>query len=140
MKYDEISITVRFSEIDAYNVAWHGNYVNWMEMGRIALASRFGLDPFQLSQAGFMGPVISLEIKYLRPARYNDELIVKTTLRNTPTATLEFISEIVDANGTKLATGRTVHALTDNAGVLQYQLPQAIAERIQRMTDWLGEQ
>ena len=67
-------------------------------------------------------------------------MIVKTTLRNTPTATLEFISEIVDANGTKLATGRTVHALTDNAGVLQYQLPQAIAERIERMTDWLGEQ
>ena len=46
----------------------------------------------------------------------------------------------MDANGTKLATGRTVHALTDNAGVLQYQLPQAIAERIERMTDWLGEQ
>lgn len=137
MKYDEINIIVRFSEIDVYNVAWHGNYVNWMEMGRIALASRFGLDPFQLSEAGFMGPVISLEIKYLRPARYNDELTVRTSLRDTTTATLEFISEIVDASGTKLATGRTVHALTDNTGVLQYQLPPAIAERVASMRTWL---
>ena len=44
MRYHETKITVRFNEIDAYRVAWHGHYVAWMEIGRNALAGRFDLD------------------------------------------------------------------------------------------------
>ena len=137
MKYHQTQIKVRFNEIDAYQVAWHGHYVSWMEIGRTALASQFGLDPFNLSKEGFLGPVISLEIKYLRPARYNDELTIKTSLARTETATLEFVTEIVDQSGCRLATGTATHALTDLDGVLQFQLPDRLAERILNMQEWL---
>jgi len=137
MRYHETNITVRFNEIDAYRVAWHGHYVAWMEIGRSALAGQFGLDVFQLTALGYLGPVIALELKFLRPARFNDLLTIRTTLRRTATATLEFVTTIVGADGTKCATGVTTHALTDLNGVLQFQLPGEIAERINRMLAWL---
>ena len=133
MKYHETNITVRFNEIDAYRVAWHGHYVAWMEIGRNAMAGRFDLDAFQLAALGYLGPVVALELKFLHPARFNDELTIRTTLRRSETATLKFATIILDRDGKKLATGTTTHALTDMAGVLQFQLPPLIAERIERL-------
>lgn len=137
MNYHETALTVRFNEVDAYQVAWHGHYVAWMEIGRSELAGRFGLDAFQLGALGYLGPVVALEIKYLRPARYNDVLTVRTTLIPSETATLVFESVILDPDGKKLATGLTRHALTDLDGVLQFQMPPAVAERVERMKAWL---
>ena len=137
MRYHETKITVRFNEIDAYRVAWHGHYVAWMEIGRNALAGRFDLDAFQLAALGYLGPVIGLELKFLRPARYNDELTIQTTLRRTETATLEFVTTIVGPDGARLASGTTTHALTDLDGVLQFQLPTVISERVDRLLAWL---
>jgi len=137
MKYHETKIRVRFNEIDAYRVAWHGHYVAWLEIGRNALAGEFELDAFQLAAAGYLGPVISLDLKYLRPARFNEELTIKTSLRRTATATLEFVSLIVGPDGAKVASGTTTHALTDLDGVLQFQLPSVLEERISRMLAWL---
>ncbi|MDD2580892.1 MAG: acyl-CoA thioesterase [Desulfuromonadaceae bacterium] len=133
MRYHETGITVRFNEIDAYRVAWHGHYVAWMEIGRNALAGEFDLDAFQLAAAGYLGPVVALELKFLRPARFNEELTIQTTLRRNETATLEFISTITGPDGDKLAIGTTTHVLTDLDGVLQFQLPPVIAERVNRL-------
>ena len=137
MRYHETKITVRFNEIDAYRVAWHGHYVAWMEIGRNALAGQFDLDAFQLVAAGYLGPVVVLELKFMRPARFNDELAIQTTLRRTDTATLEFITTIVGPDGNKLAKGVTTHALTDLDGVLQFQLPPVLVERVNRLLAWL---
>lgn len=139
MNYHETSIKVRFNEVDAYRVAWHGHYVAWMEIGRSELAGRFGLDAFQLAELGYLGPVINLEIKYLRPARFNDELTVRTRIVPGDTATLVFESVIVDNRGTRLATGLTTHALTNMGSVLQFQLPPAVAERLDAMISWLAQ-
>lgn len=139
MNYHETRITVRFNEIDAYRVAWHGHYVAWMEIGRTELANRFELDAFQLAAAGYLGPVIALELKFLRPARFNDELTIRTSLRRTETATLDFVTVIVGPDGKKLATGTTTHALTDLDGVLQFQLPPVVAGRVCRLLASLEE-
>jgi len=139
MKSHETGIKVRFNEVDAYRVAWHGHYVAWMEIGRSELAGKFGLDAFQLAELGYLGPVVNLEIKYLRPARCNDQLTVRTRLMPSDSATLVFESVIVDCNGFKLASGLTTHALTSLDGILQFQIPQLIAERLDDMKRWLTE-
>ncbi len=133
MNYHETPIKVRFNEVDAYRVAWHGHYVAWMEVGRSELAGLFGLDAEQLAAEGYLAPVITLELQYKRPLRYGEEARVQTTLKPTGTATLEFACRIVGADGATAATGRTVHALTDLAGVLQYRVPPVIEERLARL-------
>lgn len=137
MRFHETRLQVRFNEVDTYNVAWHGHYVAWMEVGRNDLAGRFGLDAAQLGELGFLGPVISLEIKYLNPARFKDEILVRTSVRDSETATLVFVQEIVSVAGQKLATGVTTHALTDMAGVMQFKLPAVVSERLETMKQWL---
>jgi acyl-CoA thioester hydrolase len=140
MIWDETAITVRFNEVDVYQVAWHGHYVSWMEVGRLALARRFGLDPFQLTELGYLGPVVQLELKYLRPARCNDALTVCTTLEPSEAANLIFVSQIIGPDGSRLASARTVHALTDLQGTLQFRLPEAVAGRVAQLQQWaVGE-
>ncbi len=133
MTWFETPLTVRFNEVDAYQVAWHGHYVAWMEVGRNDLAGRFELNAQQIGDAGYRAPVVNLELKYKRPARFNEELLIGTTVRRTETATLEFLCRITGTDGSVIATGRTVHVLTDEQGTLLYQLPPLIARRLERM-------
>ena len=137
MKNHETIIKVRFNEVDAYQVAWHGHYVAWLEVGRNELAGRFGLDTESIAAAGFLAPVVALELKFHRPARFGEELRVLTTLQRPETAALAFSTTVLGADGRTAATGRTVHALTDLQGTLQYHLPPAIRERVQALLAWL---
>lgn len=137
MRYHETPIRVRFNEVDAYHVAWHGHYVTWMEVGRNDLAGRFGLNAAQIGEAGYLAPVVALELKYKRPARFDEELKIMTSVRRTKTATLEFVCEIMGPDGSACASGRTVHVLTDRNGTLQYTLPAVIAERLEKMLSYL---
>lgn len=139
MKKHETRITVRFNEVDSYGVAWHGHYVAWMEVGRNDLAGCFGLDAAHISECGYLAPVVELSLQYKRPARFGEELRILTSARRTETATIEFVCSIVNADGAVCATGRTVHALTGMDGTLQYRLPPAIGERLERMLAWLEE-
>jgi acyl-CoA thioester hydrolase len=136
MRYHETVIKVRFNEVDAFRVAWHGHYVAWMEIGRNELAGQFGLDAEQVDAAGFIAPVVLLELKYLRPARFGEELRIRTSLRKMETATLEFNADIIGSEGKRCAAGRVVHSLTDSAGTLQYSLPPLIRERVERLLAW----
>ena len=129
-------VAVRFCEVDSYGVAWHGHYLAWMEVGRSALAEQFGLGVTQLADAGYLGPIIEVEVKYRRPARYNEELQVMTTAVRRETATIAFESRITGGDGSLCATGRTVHALTDLQGVIQYRLPEAIAQNLENLLAW----
>jgi acyl-CoA thioester hydrolase len=137
VRYHETKITVRFNEIDAYQVAWHGHYVAWLEIGRNDLAGRFGLNAMQLAEAGYLGPVVTMELKFLRPARFDEELRIRTTLQRTAVATLEFRTVIVGDDDKRCATGRTVHVLTDRQGTIQYHLPAPIAERVEDLLAWV---
>jgi acyl-CoA thioester hydrolase len=133
MKYHETPIKVRFNEVDSYHVAWHGHYVAWMEVGRNELAGQFGLNAEQIAAAGFFAPVVALELQFKKPARFDEELRVMTTVRRTQTATLEFSCTIVGADGVPCAEGKTVHVLTDQDGILQYRLPPVLAERLEKL-------
>ncbi len=139
IRYHETPLKVRFNEIDAYNVAWHGHYVSWMEVGRNELAGLFGLNAEDISAAGFLAPVVELELKFIRPARFNDELRIRTSVKRMETATLEFNCTIIGPDGRKCATGRTVLSLVDKNGNLQYTLPPAIRERVERLLAWQEE-
>ena len=137
MKYHQTPITVRFNEVDAYQVAWHGHYVAWMEIGRNDLAGRFDLNATQIAALGYLAPVVALDLQFKKPLRFGEEVQVQTTVQRAETATLEFHCRIVGADGTVAATGRTVHVLTGTDGELQYTLPPVIGERLGRLMAYL---
>lgn len=137
MKHHETPVKVRFNEVDSYHVAWHGHYVGWMEIGRNDLAGMFGLNAEQIGSLGYLAPVVSLELKFRRPARFDESLTIRTSARRTPAATLEFLCSIIGADGSVCAEGKTVHVLTDRNGVLQYRLPPVLGERLEELFSFL---
>lgn len=137
MKSHETPVKVRFHEVDSYEVAWHGHYVSWMEVGRNDLAGRFGLNAQQITALGYLAPVVSLELQFRKPARFDEQLRVMTTVQRTNAATLEFVCTIVGEDGVTCAQGRTVHVLTDRNGVLQYRLPPVIAGRLEDLMTYM---
>jgi len=138
MRYHETHLQVRFYEVDAYGMVWHGNYIGWFEMGRNELSKRFHLDPLQLKEKNLLAPVVELTCQFKLPATFGDSLIIQTTIQSTEVAKLIFQYRILHQGSKKvLATGSTTHVLTDFNGNLQYRIPQDILEKIEEMRRYL---
>jgi len=139
MRYHETPLQVRFNEVDAYGVVWHGHYIGWFEAGRNELTERFHLGPLQLKGKNLLAPVVELTCQFKLPASFGDSLIVKTTMERTEVAKLIFCYRILKKESKEiLATGSTTHVLTDLKGTLLYRVPPEVLERIEAMRTYLG--
>ena len=138
MKYHETSLHVRFYEMDAYGIVWHGYYIGWFEAGRNELTERFQMGPLQLKEKNLLAPVVKLTCEYKLPAVYGDSLLIQTTMERTEVAKLIFHYRVLrQGNRKTLATGSTLHVLTDLTGTLLYRVPPEVLERIEAMRAYL---
>jgi len=138
MRYHETSLHVRFYEVDAYGVVWHGHYAGWFEAGRNDLTQRFEMGPLQLKEMSFLAPVVELDCQFKLPATFGDSLVIQTTMERTEVAKLIFRYRVLSQENRKvLATGSTTHVLTDLKGNLLYRVPPEVLERIEAMRKYL---
>lgn len=138
MKYHETHLQVRFYEVDAYGVVWHGHYPGWFEVGRNDLTGKFELGPLQLKERNLLAPVVELHCKYKSPVLFGESLLILTTLERTELAKLIFHYQILSqAERRVLATGSTTHVLTDLQGTLLYRVPPDILQKIEAMRQYL---
>ncbi len=109
------SINVRYAETDMMGVVYHGNYLAWFEVGRTQLLKEHGIVYRDLEAQGYLLPVIEVGAKYLRPARYDDDLTIVTTLAERPLLRIRLDYE-VRRGDELLVTGFTVHSFINRAG------------------------
>ena len=81
---------VYYSDTDSYGVAWHGSYLRWMEMGRVALCKEFGYKMSDLEAQNIVLPVTKIDISYKSSAKFEDEIIVETTVKEFSRLTITF--------------------------------------------------
>ena len=107
----EIRFRVRYAETDQMGVVYHANYLVWMEMGRVELCRSMGVRYRDMEQQdGVLLTVVEARCRYHSPARYDDEVVVKTTVARSTSRLIEFEYLIESAEtGQKLATGSTTH-------------------------------
>ena len=98
---------VRYGETDQMGVVYHGNYANYLELGRIEWLRKFGISYKEMEATGIMLPVINININYLKPAKYDDLLTLKTTLTSLPSATISFEYELFNEQDELLTTATT---------------------------------
>ena len=143
------AVRVRFQEVDALHVVWHGHYLAYLEDARVDFGRAYGLRYEDIRAAGLMAPVVSLACNYLQPAWFDDRLEVVTRLYQRETATIEFYYEIRRAegweNGDKpllsrgglspfsrpfslLAVAQTTQAFADEQGVLMLTMPPLLRD------------
>ena len=109
----ETKIRVRYVETDQMGVVWHGNYLQYFEIGRTEALRDCGWSYRGLEEAGIMLPLVEAHLEYARPAKYDDLLTVKTMVREPPTARLRFDYEVYNEAGEILTTGYTVLGFVD---------------------------
>ena len=121
-------VRVRYAETDQMGVAYYANYFVWFEVGRTDLLRTLGWSYREMEQAGVSLPVIEAECEYLRPARYDDELEIRTEGRLLSPVRMEFTYEVrLAAASAVAATGRTAHASVDSNG-RPCRLPERVRE------------
>lgn len=108
-------IEVRYAETDMMGVVYHGSYLPWLEVARTALLAAEGLPYRELEAQGFFLPVIEVNLRYLRPARYADVVTVQAVIKERPALRLRIDYELFRGEE-KLATGHTVHVFIDKSG------------------------
>jgi acyl-CoA thioester hydrolase len=108
-------IRVRYAETDQMSVAYHGNYLPWFEVARTQCLREHGLPYRDLEAQGYLLPVLEVQARYLRPARYDDELDVVAEIRERPSVRIR-IDYLVRRESELLATGYTLHAFIDKQG------------------------
>ena len=130
-KYDETELRVRYGETDQMSVVYHGNYAQYFEVGRVEWLRKFGISYKEMEARGIMLPVISLNVKYLKPARYDDLIKVKTRLMKLPSATIEFEYEIINENKDILARGNTTLVFINIDRNRPTRCPKYILDKLQ---------
>ncbi len=110
-------VRVRYAETDQMGVVYHANFFIWFEVARTDLLRGAGWTYREMEAEGLSLPVIEAHCSYKQPARYDDELEIRTVGELMSPVRVAFSYEIVrPADGQSLATGRTVHATIDRDG------------------------
>jgi len=113
MIFDEIKFRVRYGETDQMGYVYYGNYAQFFEMGRIEWLRKLGITYKEMEQNNIMLPVMDLNIKYLKPAKYDDLLRLKTTLLKLPKLKIEFGYELFNEQNELLNTANTTLVFID---------------------------
>lgn len=113
MKEHIIKVRVRYSETDQMGVVYHGNYAQYFEMGRVEWLRNIGISYKWMEDNGIMLPVVSLTMNYKKPARYDDNLLVKTIFKIQTSVKIEFDYEIHNEQGELLTIGNSVLVFVD---------------------------
>ena len=115
--------------------AYHGNYVQYLEMGRIELLREIGIPYKEVEASGIILPVIDLNIKYLKPANYDDLITLVTTLEKLPTAKIEFSYKLFNENEELITTATTTLAFLKSESKRPTRVPKNILHKIIEITD-----
>lgn len=113
MKEYEFTVRVRYAETDQMGVVYHGNYAQYFEMGRVEWLRNLGVSYKWMEENGVMLPVVSLQMNYKKPARYDDVLRVKTVLKSQNSVKIEFDYEIYNEQNELLTTGYSMLVFVD---------------------------
>jgi len=112
----ETRLRVRYAETDRMGVVYHSNFAVWFEVGRVELLRQLGFEYKEMEQEEKCHlPVVDLRVRYKAPAQYDDEIVVRTELKNARSTLLHFGYEVFrERDGALLATGETMHIIVDD--------------------------
>lgn len=131
IKSDEIEIRVRYGETDKMGYVYHGNYAQYLEMGRIEWLRKLGISYKKMEEDGIMLPVLSLTINFKKSAYYDDVINVKTQLHKIPTARIEFDYILTNQNNEIITTANVVLVFVDMNTKKPIRCPAYILDKLQ---------
>ena len=124
-------VRVRYAEADPMNVVYYGNYAQYFQVGRVESLRNLGISYKGIEDMGIMLPVVELNIKYLRPAKYDDLLTIKSQIKELPTEhKIVFDQEIYNEEGKLLTIGKVKLYFMDSKLGKRASMPALMLEKL----------
>lgn len=115
MFVSETKFVVRYAETDRMGIVHHSNYPVWFEAGRTDFIKKMGMPYSKIEESGFFLPLIGLSCEFKGASRYEDEVIICTSLKSITYTRIVFHYEVyVQGNSKAITMGETEHAWTDS--------------------------
>lgn len=113
----DIAVRVRYAETDQMGVAYYANHFVWFELGRTEFLRRRGHTYREIEEReGCYLVVAEARCRYRAPVRYDDQITIRTRVKQARTRVVVFDYEILTADGNRVATGETMHVVTGRDG------------------------
>lgn len=109
----ETTLRVRYGETDQMGFVYYGNYAQYYEVGRVEAMRSLGFSYREMEEGGILMPVINLTINYKKPALYDDEVRVVTTVKEMPKVRITFDYECYNQKNELLNTGSVTLVFID---------------------------
>jgi acyl-CoA thioester hydrolase len=121
-------LRTRYAEVDRMGYVYYGNYATYFEVARTEAMRQLGLNYLELEEQGVLMPVTRYEIRYLRPAFYDDELTIETEVRDKPRARIVFHYRTFNQKGELLNEALTELCFIDTTTHRPMRAPQRMID------------
>ena len=123
-------IRVRYSETDQMGYVYNGNYAQYYEVGRVEMLRSLGMTYNKMEESGVMLPLLELKSKFIKPALYDQELTIKTTVKELPGVRMTFDYELYNEQEELINIGSTILVFFDMEKKRPCPPPAYFMERI----------
>lgn len=121
---------VRYGETDQMGYLYYGHYPYYYEIGRTEMIRSLGFSYKGMEEKGVMMPVMTLQCRYVRPAYYDEEVTIQTTLRRLPKDTITFHMELYNEAGELLNGGSVKLCFVDTTTKEAVHAPDFLLEKL----------
>jgi acyl-CoA thioester hydrolase len=130
----EVTTNSQFYDLDPMGIVWHGNYARFFEQARCVLLDRIGYNYQQMSDSGYAWPIVDMRIKYVRPVRFPQTVLITATL-------VEYenrlkINYLIQNSETleKLTKGFTIQvAVNSSTEEMLFQSPEILIQKVEKL-------
>ncbi len=128
----ETTVRVRYAETDQMGVVYHSNYFPYFESARAESIRQLGFTYADMEKMGVIMPVVDVHCRYLRPARYDDLLTIKTMLKDLPLHhKIEFHHEVYNEKKELLAVAKIILYFMEAAGMRRTVMPAELLRKLE---------
>ncbi len=132
MIIDKFNIRPRYDEVDQMGYVYHANHVTYCHQARTELLRKYGINDFELEEQGYMLPVISFNIQYKTPARYDELLTIKTTIKELPKVRFQFFFEIRNKENKIVSKGNSEVVFVNKETRVPMQVPNFVYKILEK--------
>jgi len=126
----ETHVRVRYAETDKMGFVYYGNYPAYYEVARVEGFRALGFPYREMEEAGIGMPVLTMNVKYHGPAKYDDLLTIKLIIPEMPRARMKFLYEIRNEEGKLVNSGETILAFMNMETGRPVKMPERMKDSI----------
>jgi len=127
----QFQFRVRYAETDQMGYVYYGNYMQYYEIGRVEALRSLGISYADLeSRHGIFMPVVSVAIRYLRPAYYDNLLTIETAIQKLPANSIHFDTTIFNEEKERINSAQIILCFLNSDTKVRIATPQFILEKL----------